>query len=722
MIWPEIKAKGKPDFTPLVTHLQQVAIVAEKVAIGIGSDPVLARYGAILHDIGKAHPEFQRRLDEEYRMGDLPFRHEISSCLFLSLFPEEMKSDLIDMVIAHHKSIRKDARDKGLLDLTEEREPKGIFEFHVCDWEIWSHKALDILAELGIAVTPISKHEAEASFFQVYHYCRSTFKQKGYSNDRGLLQAADHFASALINKTEVYSKRLFQKPNLNFFNRTHPLYPLSLKSAESQKPHTIVVACTGAGKTDFLFRRCEGRVFYTLPFQASINAMFHRVANDLKSDNPELDIRLLHSASSLAIKGSSIEEKIIQGHIGSSIKILTPHQIAGIIFGTSGYEATLIDIKGCDVILDEIHTYTDITRAIVLKIVHVLKDLGCRVHIGTATMTTFLYNQILELLGKENVFEVQLDDEELDKFDRHTVHKIDSWESAFPLINSAIDEEKKVLLVCNRVQSAQQVFETITQLHPNTPVMLLHSRFKRGAREQKEKQLIGKDKRGNSTRQFNTSDKACVVVSTQVVEVSLDISFDLMVTECAPLDALIQRFGRINRIRTEQTVGKFKPVYVIAPPETIDEARPYDLKILQDSFAQLPDGQILHEHDIQQKIDDVFPVIEMPEIEEHAIFKKTGEWTINRLTHRPKSFLLERLEIDSVACIVEADEQCYLTANFEERMQMEIPVRYWSVHRFSQSREGNKPFIVPDSAYSEEAGLNLDTLKTAKSDITYQIL
>lgn len=722
MIWPEIKAKGKPDFTPLVTHLQQVAIVAEKVAIGIGSDLVLARNGAILHDIGKAHPEFQRRLDEEYHLGDLPFRHEISSCLFLSLFPEETQPALIDMVIAHHKSIRKDARDKGLLDLTEEHETEEIFEFHAGDWDDWSIKALDILSELGINVKPISKREAEANFFQVYEYCRSTFKQKGYSSNRGLLQAADHFASALIDKTGVYSKRLFQKPNLSFFNRTHPLYPLSLKSAESQKPYTIVLACTGAGKTDFLFRRCEGRVFYVLPFQASINAMFHRISSDLASDNPELDIRLLHSASSLAISGRTIEEKIIQGHIGSSIKILTPHQIAGIIFGTNGYEATLIDIKGCDVILDEIHTYTDITRAIVLKIVHVLKDLGCRVHIGTATMPTFLYKQILELLGKENVFEVQLDDEELDKFNRHTVHKIDSWKSALPLINQAIDEDNKVLLVCNRVESAQQVFGTIKKLHPNTPAMLLHSRFKRGAREQKEKQLIGKDGNGTITGEFNTSTKACIVVSTQVVEVSLDISFDLMVTECAPLDALIQRFGRINRIRAEQSIGKFKPVYVIAPPETTGEAKPYNLEILRESYKQLPDGEVLPEREIQQKIDSVFPVIEMPEIEEHAIFKKTDEWAINRLTHRSKSFLLERLEIDSVACIVEADEQCYLTANFEDRMKMEIPVRYWSVYKFNQVCEGNKPFIVPDSTYSEETGLNLEALKTAKSDITYQFL
>jgi len=722
MIYPEIKAKGKPDFTPLIVHLEQVAIVAKKVAIAKGLDPVLSKDGAILHDIGKVHPEFQRRLVEEYRIGDLPFRHEISSCLFLSLFEEKKQSVLIDMVVAHHKSIRKDARDKGLLDLTEEREPEEIFEFHTGNWEKWSPKALEILSELGIVVKPITKKEAEANFYTTLDYCKKVFRQKGYSDYRGLLQASDHFASALIEKTAMYTNRLFQTPNLNFFSRKHPLYPLSMKDAASEKPHTIVIACTGAGKTDFLLRRCHGRVFYTLPFQASINAMFNRVSHDLANDNPDLDIRLLHSASSLAIKGSLIEEKIIQGHVGSAIKILTPHQIAGIIFGTSGYEATLIDIKGCDVILDEIHTYTDITRAIVLKIVHVLKNLGCKMHIGTATMPTFLYNQILELLGEDQVYEIKLTDEELDKFDRHKVYKIDSWDNAYPLIEDAIKESKKVLLVCNRVQSAQRVFEKVKESNPDIPVMLLHSRFKRGERERNEKLLIGKDNKGRPTGQFNTSDKACIAVSTQVVEVSLDISFDVMITECAPLDSMIQRFGRINRIRNEFTIGKHKPIYIIKPQETTDKAKPYELGILSKSYEQLPDGEILHERDIQQKIDTVFPVIEMPEIEEHAIFKKTGEWTINRLTHRPKSFLLERLDIDSIACITETDEQRYLTANFEERLQMEIPVRYWSVHKLNQLHAGNNPFIVPDSAYSKIAGLNLESLKTSKYDINNQIL
>ena len=152
------------------------------------------------------------------------------------------------------------------------------------------------------------------------------------------------------------------------------------------------------------------------------------------------------------------------------------------------------------------------------------ENLGCCIHIGTATMPTALYNQILELLGKENVLEVKLSDNELNQFDRHIINKINSWESTLPVISQAIEEDKKVLLVCNRVQSAQLVFDQIKEKYPNIPSMLLHSRFKRGARGKMERLLIGKDENGKVTRQFNTSEKACVVVSTQVIEVSLDIS------------------------------------------------------------------------------------------------------------------------------------------------------------------------------------------------------
>ncbi|MCF6240681.1 MAG: CRISPR-associated helicase Cas3' [Bacteroidales bacterium] len=721
IVCEHIKAKGKPDYTPLVTHLEQVTLVVEKVAEELSMDVCIAKQGAILHDIGKTSPIFQRRLYSKDNSNKV-YRHEIGSIFFLSLFSEEIHSELIEMVIAHHKSIYNDARERGILDLNN-LYGDGIIEYHLTDWENWSKTANKILQSFGIKTREISKDEAISNYKKTFEYCKSEKRKfNGYSEWRGLMNAADYFASALENATTKNLKRIFKKPDLSFFNRTHPLYPLSLKQTTSKKRHTIVVAPTGAGKTDFLFRRTKNRVFYTLPFQASINAMYKRVGNDLKKDNPDLDIRLLH-ASSKVIAGKNKEEKVLQGLIGSSIKILTPHQIAAVVFGTRGYESILLDLKGNDVILDEIHTYDGVSRAIVLKIVEVLNDIGCNIHIGTATMPSDLYAKIINLLGKENVYEVKLKDEDLEKFNRHITHKLDNWEDAQAVISSAVAGKEKVLIVANRVKKAQDWYSELKENYPNIPILLLHSRFKRGDRNKKEIELLGLDENGNSLNKFNTSDKACIVVSTQVVEVSIDISFDVMITETAPLDSMIQRFGRVNRKRNNKTIGKFKPVYILKPTEDSKEALPYKVDILKRSYDILPNGEILRETELQQKIDAVFPKIDLMNIETHAVFKNTKEWKIDKLTHRQKSILLDLLEIDSVACILESEQEKYINTNYEERMMMEIPARYWQVKDLFQLKGyGNNPFIVPDNSYSEETGFNVDKARQGKYNIENSFL
>lgn len=109
-------------------------------------------------------------------------------------------------------------------------------------------------------------------------------------------------------------------------------------------------------------KRTNGRVFYTLPFQASINAMWAR----FKDVVPNKDIRVLHAISEIVLGKSNPDEQLLQPLVGSSIKVLTPYQLAGIVFGISGFESILLDIKGCDVILDEVHTYSGYSRSMVL--------------------------------------------------------------------------------------------------------------------------------------------------------------------------------------------------------------------------------------------------------------------------------------------------------------------------------------------------------------------
>lgn len=711
-----IFAKSGPEWTLLSVHLKQVAKVSVLFAEYLGLDKTIAYNGAILHDIGKAHPFFQSRLKGENNSKTL-FRHEIASLFFISLFPKEQWNAIIEMVAAHHKSVFRDVGGKGLLDLDENDDFE---DFHLGSWSDWSIDAIKILIDLGVEYKSISKAEAIYNLEYCISYCRNIKSKKGISDWRGLLMGADYFASSLSDNTERELSRIFKTPNLKFYDRRHELYPLSMREANSGKKHTIVVASTGAGKTDYLFRRCKGRVFYTLPFQASINAMFKRVANDLEKDNPDIDIRLLHSTS-IVVKRKQDEETAMQNLIGSSVKILTPHQLSTIVFGMKGYETIALDVRGCDIILDEVHTYSGISQALVLKLIQTLKSLDCRLHIGTATMPSILYNKIKTILGSD-ILEVKLSDEELEGFNRHIIYKISSLQETDLIISKSIEENKKMLIVVNTIKESQEIFKSLRDKYPEVPILLLHSKFKRSDRNLKEKSLLGLNDSGESVYEFNTSEEACIVVATQIVEVSLDISFDVMITQAAPLDALIQRFGRVNRKRSKGTIGFYMDIYVVSPPEDEKDARPYDHEILKRSFEILPNGKLLEEKELQEKIDTVYTNIDFIKIEEHSIFKAEHGFTLGKMIHRSKAILFELLQIDSVSCITESDVEKYENADFETRLSFEMPINYWHVSKLEQLEKGNKPFVVPDKAYSFEMGLDVSQIKEENFNVLNRFL
>lgn len=659
-------------------------------------DVALALKGATLHDLGKAHKYFQDRMNDTVdnslsnRGNRFIHRHELSSLAFLPVFPQQEWDILIEMIVAHHKSITDDPRKRGILDIAS-RDRRWI-DNHLQDWEEWSQYGIQILNRVGYPCSEIDREEVRKALQYAVDYCESqTF---GWSPWRGLLMAADHFASAFSSSTAKELESIFEVPDLSvYFNpkRINPLYPLSAIRVNDSCLHTLVVAPTGAGKTDFLLKRCKGRIFYTLPFQASINAMWER----LKATIPNKDIRLLHATSKIVV-GNNIEEKMLQPLIGSSIKVLTPHQLSSVIFGTSGFESVILDIKGCDIILDEIHTYSDYSQAMVMEIVKALLRFGCRIHIGTATIPSALYKQLLEILGgKENVYEVKLPDETLDTFDRHRIFKLDNESTLSSILTDAFKNEEKVLVIYNTVNKAQAAFKEFRDEFPHIPMMLIHSRFKRSDRVNLEKLL--KEEFNGDGKKHGNGKCPCLVVSTQVVEVSLDISFDRMITQCAPLDSLIQRFGRINRKRVSPDNRVYRPIHVIAPEGNV---LPYKMELLKRSFDQLPDnGEILRERSLQEKIDNVYKSVETKDIDIHLAIK-VEEFSLIKLTSRTEAILLKALDIESATCILLADRDKYITANWEERINMEIPINWRTISRYRSKYEqlediGANPFVVP---------------------------
>jgi CRISPR-associated endonuclease/helicase Cas3 len=111
---------------------------------------------------------------------------------------------------------------------------------------------------------------------------------------------------------------------------------------------------------------------------------------------------------------------------------------------------------------------------------------------------------------------------------------------------SALDREgvRVVGVVVNRVASARQVFEELRG-HKGADAVLLTGRVRPWDRQQLLRGLLG---RVQADRKRSPEDLPLFVVATQTVEVGADLDFDALVTEAAPLAALRQRFGRLDRL------------------------------------------------------------------------------------------------------------------------------------------------------------------------------
>ncbi|NML38968.1 CRISPR-associated helicase Cas3' [Chitinophaga sp. G-6-1-13] len=705
--WRKIQAKSKEyGDVKLYLHLKHVTWALDVMCRQFQHQfcHKLARKGGVLHDLGKAHPHFRRKLQKKRSLTAVEevdwgytHRHELSSLAFLPAFPREEWDVLIDMVVAHHRSVVYDPRRQGILDL--DNNDRHWIPQHLHDWEEWREYGRSILRYFKYDCPVISRGEAEAALHYVVEYCAR--KPVGWSRWRGLLKAADHFASAYTFNTQRRLDRLFKKPDQTLVNsrQGNDLYPLSKQPVDDRRPHTIVSYPTSSGKTEFLIRRCVGRIFYMLPYQASCNAMQERLEELLQTV-----VDLQHGTSELIIdkkKEQEKEERLAPSLAGAAVKVMTPHQVAAIVFGIAGFESMMLDLEGCDVILDEIHTYEEFSQAMVLEIVKTLVRLNCRIHIGTATMPRCLYDAILEILGgTENVYEVVAPAEVLDSYNRHTIHRLQDDRTVPGILQKAIDDGEKCLLVFNTVDAAQKAYEIYEQIFKDIPVLLIHRQFSWMFRHKAEQKLEKLDK----------AEGPCIVIATQVVEVSLDISFDLLVTACAPLECLIQRMGRIHRRRSVDSGKIRKPVYVLAPA---GDCRPYDKETVEKSYQLLPDGD-LEERDLQCKLDTLYPSLHLREIDDHLIFRN-GRYVIRELTDT-RNPILSMMMIDSLTCILKEDELRYKKAGWKQRRKMEIPISRWLVKTnklaSTQLEVGSKPFVVMQSKASHaKKGLMLNDEK-----------
>ncbi|MDD5889822.1 MAG: CRISPR-associated helicase Cas3', partial [Ruminococcus sp.] len=298
----------------------------------------------------------------------------------------------------------------------------------------------------------------------------------------------------------------------------------------------------------------DNKCFFVLPLKTAINAMYGRIkklANDAEvEDVYKSRVALVHSdMKSYYLKDSNDKDtdydfnyEELSRQFCLPVTVCTPDQIFDFILKYPGYEYKLAISSYSKFIIDEIQMYSpDILAAIIyaIKMIHIM---GGKVAVLTATLPPFVKEELLKIFGDD----VQLADFSSEGILRHNVKVFDDTlktDDVVEIVNETnSDTVKKYLVVCNTVKTANRIYKELSESNIDAEINLFHANFIKKDRMKKEKEIMGASK-----KKLNEMTKPEIWISTSVVEASLDIDFDILITELSDLFSLFQRFGRTNR-------------------------------------------------------------------------------------------------------------------------------------------------------------------------------
>lgn len=593
----------------------------------------VVRVSVIMHDLGKAHSEFTKvllNLKNDWNRQ----RHEFFSLPFIDgLDIDNSTKQLIRLAVAgHHRDFERLNKDYISNTYSDGNIGDDFGDYGLVSYED-EFKKVNIAGVISLLKNDfqinLGKYNVRSPEKFILSYLHKS--TKGEFNIKsgnyfsllllfGALKHCDHLGSAQIQSIELLENSSFlflDNQRAELLDQRKDFYTHQLKCADTFG-NTFLTAPTGSGKTEsaMLWLRNQfeldgqGRVFYVLPFTASINAMYERLSSDEKGLGNS-KVGMLHGKlqdylydylDDVQYVNSSKKETINEIRnkfktLSTPLKIITPFQLIKNLFGLKGFEQGIFEWAGGYFIFDEIHAYSpEVFAQIKVFLEYVVSNLKGKAFIMTATMPSFLKIELENSIG--NFTSITADEKLYKTFNRHhVILKEGLLFSGLHLIENDLKAGKKVLVVCNTVLQSQEVFGILKE-HA-TKAVLLHSAFTGEDRTNHERDL-----KKNEKDEINPIQ---LLVGTQAIEVSLDIDYDVIYTEPAPIDALIQRFGRVNRKREKGIC----PVIVFKEANKNDKYI-YNTDLIERTIKVLEiviseNNGILEEYKLQGYIDFVYP-------------------------------------------------------------------------------------------------------------------
>jgi len=378
----------------------------------------------------------------------------------------------------------------------------------------------------------------------------------------------------------------------------------------------IIEAQTGTGKTEaalfmadtFLQKENKAGFYIAMPTQATSNQMFGRVKKFLSTRyrQDRINLHLVHGKALLGQTYNSFsptniwsdengDEANIQSHawfLPRKKTLLAPFGVGTVdqtflaVLRTRHFFLRLFGLSHKVLIFDEVHAYDVYMTEVYKRLLHWLKSVGTSVIILTATLPDKTRKELLRAYSEQDNLVNNIPFPRISIATPEGIEVIQAGEQSvrtikIEWISKDVEDINKYLIerlkkggcaavICNTVDRAQKVFQSIQKIVDTneTEILLFHARFPFKRRNQIEEEVLakfGKD-RGNRP-------KKAILVATQVIEQSLDLDFDLLITDLAPIDLLIQRIGRLHRHSKEAVRPEplTEPTCIISSFSTIDQ-------------------------------------------------------------------------------------------------------------------------------------------------------
>lgn len=362
-----------------------------------------------------------------------------------------------------------------------------------------------------------------------------------------------------------------------------------------------------AGRTNF-------RLFFCLPTTGTTTEHFKDYA--LESGIDQNLMSLTHSRSSVdlrAIAETAAQEEVSEGSEnpaqdalgaerdkieslalwGTPLVVTTSDTVLGLMVNARRSIYSLPALMCGVIVFDEIHAFDEQMFG------HLLMFLKNFPKLPVLLMTASLPEPRLAALRKVRPdLNPVLGPPDFEKLERYLVREATD-EEVWREVGEGVEKNDKVLWVRNRVDWANETYAACRSEFAHAEVNVYHSRLRYKDRSIRHRRVIDN---------FKRSGKAAILVATQVAEMSLDLSADLLVTDLAPIPALIQRTGRLNRRLTPDTPEhkrQAKPALICPlPPQEPNVEKPYDKEEIETAKewlqALLEKDKVISQRDLSE--------------------------------------------------------------------------------------------------------------------------